>query len=117
MVARDRLQRVAHGVYRVPQVAETEFDQYQQAVLWTGASEACLSHATALAAWEVSDINPDRIHLTVASHRRIRRAGGGLYVVHHQDLDAREVTWWQGIPAVNVPRRSPSESPPACRPT
>jgi predicted transcriptional regulator of viral defense system len=66
VVARDRLQRVAHGVYRVPQVAETEFDQYQQAVLWTGASEACLSHATALAAWEVSDINPDRIHLTVA---------------------------------------------------
>jgi predicted transcriptional regulator of viral defense system len=103
MVARDRLERVAHGVYRVPQVTQTEFDQYQLAVLWTGASEACLSHDTALAAWEVSDINPDRIHLTVASHRRIRRAGGGLYVVHHQDLDARQVTWWQGIPTVNVP--------------
>lgn len=103
MVARDRLHRVAHGVYRVPQVAETEFDQYQLAVLWTGAPEACLSHDTALAAWEVSDINPDRVHLTVASHRRIRRAGGGLYVVHHQDLDAQQVTWWQGIPAVSVP--------------
>jgi predicted transcriptional regulator of viral defense system len=103
MVARDRLERVAHGVYRVPQVAETEFDQYQLAVLWTGAPEACLSHDTALAAWEVSDINPDRIHLTVARARRIRRAGGGLYEVHHQDLDGRLVTWWQGIPAVNVP--------------
>lgn len=103
MVARDRLERVAHGVYRVPQVAATEFDQYQLAVLWTGASEACLSHDTALAAWEMSDINPDRIHLTVARHRRIRRAGGGLYVVHHQDLAARQVTWWQGIPTVNVP--------------
>jgi predicted transcriptional regulator of viral defense system len=103
MIGRDRLQRVAHGVYRVPQVAETEFDQYQLAVLWTGASEACLSHDTALEAWEISDINPDRIHLTVASHRRIRRAGGGLYVVHHQDLDARQVTGWQGIPTVNVP--------------
>jgi predicted transcriptional regulator of viral defense system len=103
MVARDRLQRVAHGVYRVPQVAETEFDQYQLAVLWTGASEACLSHDTALSAWEVSDINPDRIHLTVARRRRIRRAGGRLYVVHHQDLDARQVTWWQGIPTANVP--------------
>lgn len=103
MVARGRLQRLAHGVYRVPQVAETEFDQYQQAVLWTGAPEACLSHDTALAAWEVSDINPDRIHLTIARHRRIRRAGGGLYVLHHQDLDARQVTWWQGIPTVSVP--------------
>lgn len=103
MVARDRLERTAHGVYRVPQVAATEFDQYQLAVLWTGASEACLSHDTALATWEVSDINPDRIHLTVARHRRIRRAGGELYVVHHQDLNARQVTWWQGIPTVSVP--------------
>ncbi len=103
MVARDRLERVVHGVYRVPQVAETEFDQYQLAVLWTGASEACLSHETALSAWEVSDINPDRIHLTVARRRRIRRAGGELYVVHHQDLDARQVTRWQGIPTANVP--------------
>lgn len=103
MVARDRLERTAHGVYRVPQVAETEFDQYQLAVLWTGAPEACLSHDTALLAWEVSDINPDRIHLTVAQHRRIRRAGGQLYVVHHQNLDARQVTLWQGIPTANVP--------------
>ena len=51
MVARDRLERVAHGVYRVPQVPETEFDQYQLAVLWAGLPETCLSHDTALAAW------------------------------------------------------------------
>jgi predicted transcriptional regulator of viral defense system len=103
MVARDRLERVAHGVYRVPQVAATEFDQYQLAVLWTGAPETCLSHDTALAAWEVSDINPDHIHLTVACRRRIRRVGGGLYVVHHEDLDPKQVNWWQGIPTANVP--------------
>lgn len=103
MVARDRLERVAHGVYRVPQVAETEFDQYQLAVLWTGVPEACLSHDTALAAWEVSNINPDRIHLAVARHRRLRRAGGERYVVHYEELDPREVTWWQGIRTVDVP--------------
>lgn len=103
MVARDRLERVAHGVYRVPQVGETEFDQYQLAVLWAGAPEACLSHDTALAAWDISDINPDRIHLTVARRRRVRRAGGELYVLHHDDLDASQVTWWQGIPTTNVP--------------
>ncbi len=103
MVARDRLERVAHGVYRVPQVAETEFDQYQLAVLWTGAREACLSHYTALAAWEISDITPDRIHLTVPRHRRIRRHGGERYVIHPEDLDPRQQTWWQGIPTVDVP--------------
>jgi predicted transcriptional regulator of viral defense system len=103
MVARGRLERVAHGVYRVPQVAETEFDQYQLAVLWAGVPEACLSHETALAAWAVSDINPDRIHLTVARRRRIRRAGGERYSVHYEDLDPGQVTWWQQIRTVTLP--------------
>jgi predicted transcriptional regulator of viral defense system len=103
MVARDRLERAAHGVYRVPQVPATEFDQYQLAVLWTGVPEACLSHDTALEAWQISDINPDRIHLTVARRRRLRRAGGERYVIHRDDLEATQVTWWQGIPTVTVP--------------
>lgn len=102
MVARSRLERAAHGVYRVPQVPETEQDEYQLAVLWTGAPEACLSHDTALAVWEISDINPDRIHVTVARHRRLRRAGGERYIVHRDDVDKKRVTWWQGIRTVDV---------------
>ncbi|WP_292834590.1 type IV toxin-antitoxin system AbiEi family antitoxin domain-containing protein [Microbacterium sp.] len=102
MVARGRLEHVAHGVYRVPQVAATEFDQYHLAALWTGAPEACLSHDTALAAWDISDINPNRIHLTVSRHRRLRRAGGETYVMHYEDLDPSQVTWWEGIPIVTV---------------
>lgn len=103
MVARDRLERAARGVYRVPQVPETEYDEYQLALLWTGVPEAYLSHDTALAAWEISDINPSRIHLTVARHRRLRRADGERYVVHYDDLDQERVTWWQGIRMVDVP--------------
>ncbi len=103
MVARGRIERAGHGVYRVPQVPETEYDEYQLAVLWTGAPEACLSHDTALEAWDITDINPDRIHVTVARNRRLRRAGGELYVIHHDDLDPAQVAWWQGIRIVNVP--------------
>lgn len=103
MVARGRIERAAHGVYRVPQVPETEYDQYQRAVFWTGVPEACLSHDTALEAWGITDINPDRIHLTVARNRRLRRAGGERYVIHHDDLDPAQVAWWQGIRIVNVP--------------
>lgn len=102
MVARGRLQHAAHGVYRVPQVPETEYDEYQLAVFWTGVPEACLSHDTALEAWGISDINPDRIHLTVDRQRRLRRAGGERYVVHYGDLDEKQVTWWQGMRIVNV---------------
>ena len=103
MVSRGRLNRVAHGVYRVPQVAETSQDQYQLAVLWTGCEQACLSHETALAIRDISDVNPQRIHLTVPRKRRIRRNGGELYVVHKEDLDPRDIVWWEGIPTVSVP--------------
>ena len=103
MVARGRLARAARGVYRVPQVNETEDDQYQLAVLWTGVPEACLSHDTALDAWGITDINPDRIHVSVAATRRLRRAGGEKYQVHYDDLEPQQVTWWEGIRIVTVP--------------
>jgi predicted transcriptional regulator of viral defense system len=90
-------------VYQVPQVAETEYDEYQLAVLWTGAPEACLSHDTALWAWDITDINPDRIHLTLARNRRLRRSGGEHYVVHREDLVPEQVVWWQGIRTVSAP--------------
>lgn len=103
LAARGRLERAAPGVYRFSQLPVTEFDPYMLAVLWTGVEGACLSHDTALACYEVCDINPDRIHLTVPKARRIRRRGGELYVVHHEDLDVAVITWWQQIPIVTLP--------------
>jgi predicted transcriptional regulator of viral defense system len=72
------------------------------AVLWTGAPEAVLSHDTALDAYEVSDINPTSIHITVAKKRRIARQGGEGYTLHHQDLTDNQKTWWEGIPIVTL---------------
>jgi len=101
--ARNELDRAAHGIYRFPQLPVTAYDPYMLAVLWTGTTQACLSHETALAAYEVCDINPDRIHVTVPTARRVRRSGGDLYVIHHQDLSAEQVGWWQQIPTVTLP--------------
>lgn len=103
LVARRQLDRVAHGVYRFPRLPVSAYDPYMLAVLWTGTPTACLSHDTALAAYEVCDIFPDRIHLTVPAARRVRRSGGELYVIHHQDLAAEQVGWWQQIPTATLP--------------
>lgn len=103
LCSRGQLERVAHGVYRFPQFPVTAYDPYMLAVLWTGTPAACLSHDTALAAYEVCDINPDRIHITVPRSRRIRRAGGELYVVHQQDLNDHQIGWWQQIPTATLP--------------
>ncbi|MDR1442991.1 MAG: type IV toxin-antitoxin system AbiEi family antitoxin domain-containing protein [Bifidobacteriaceae bacterium] len=101
LARRDRLERVARGLYRVPQVPATRFDPYMKAVLWTGFPEACLSHDSALDAWEISDINPGHVHVTVGSARRIRRRTvPDGYVIHRQDLTPEEVTWWESIPTV-----------------
>ena len=102
MVRRGRLEQVSRGVYRVPQVPVTTHDSFMKAVLWPGFSETCLSHESALDAWEISDINPDRIHITVAVKRRITRGVPSGYVVHHEDLRQDQVTWWEGIPTVTA---------------
>jgi len=100
MAARNRLEHPARGVFRFGQMPASEQDPYQLAVLWAATPEAALSHETALAIRGYGDINPDRIHLTVAAHRRIRRTPAGPYQVHYQDLDADELGWWSGVRAV-----------------
>jgi hypothetical protein len=47
-----------------------------QAVLWTGRTNAALSHETALDLLELADVNPDGVHVTAPSGARVRRQGG-----------------------------------------
>ena len=102
LAARGSLERAAHGVYPFPQLPVTERDPYMLAVLWAGTDQTCLSHNTALAAYQACDINPDRIHLTVPTARRIRHRNGELYALHQQDLTPEQVGWWQGIPTTTL---------------
>lgn len=100
LVARGRLERVAHGVYRYPRLPGVEFEVYQVALLRTGDPDAVLSHETALAIHDISDVNPSRHHVTIPRKRRIRRSDNDRYVVHVQRLDARQVMWWAQMPIV-----------------
>ncbi|MBZ8176591.1 hypothetical protein GSS88_02100 [Corynebacterium sp. 3HC-13] len=100
LVHRGTLERAAHGVYRFPQYPVDEFNHLALAVLWTRVPEAVLSHETALDCYGISDINPNRIHVTVGKKRRFRRAGGEDYIVYYEDLDAKQIGWWQEIPTV-----------------
>lgn len=102
LIHRGSIERVAHGVYRFPQYPTGQYDQYMLAVLWTRVPEAALSHETALDAYGISDVNPNRIHVTVARHRRLRRSGADEYIVHYEDLDPEQIGWWQEIPTVTA---------------
>jgi predicted transcriptional regulator of viral defense system len=100
LVHRGTLARAAFGVYRFPRYPVGPYDPFMLAVLWTRAPEACLSHETILDAYGISDINPNRIHVTVGKQRRLRRTGGDAYVIHYEDLAPASIGWWQEIPAV-----------------
>jgi len=102
LVARGRLERVAHGVYRDPSVPASENDLLHLAVLWTGVEEACLSHESALAAYALGDVNPDRTHVTVPMRYRLRRSGGEAYRVHYEDLRPEQIGWFDQIPTVTA---------------
>lgn len=97
---RGSLSRAAHGIYRFDDFPSSANDAYMLAALWTAVPAAALSHDTALELYELCDVNPGKIHLTVPRYQRIRRAGGDDYVIHTQDLKPDQIGWWQGIRAV-----------------
>ncbi|MCL2783174.1 MAG: hypothetical protein FWD80_04280, partial [Propionibacteriaceae bacterium] len=91
----------SHGVYRFPQWPVSANDNLMQAVLWTLDTLAVLSHDTALDVWDLCDVNPSRIHVTIPKQRPLRRAATPeLYVIHRETLDDGERSWWQQIPTV-----------------
>jgi predicted transcriptional regulator of viral defense system len=103
MAARQTLEHRGHGLYRMPVVPPTELDAYMEATLWTG-RRGVLSHATALDLYELCDVNPSAIHLTVPRGFRTRKEVPSTYRLHRRDLDPSEVGWHEGIPIVTPER-------------
>ena len=98
-----QLQRVAHGLYRFPLYPRDPRDELKQATLWPRGL-GVISHDSALDLWELCDVNPAKIHVTVPRSARLRRQAPALYVVHVRDLDPADVTASEGIPVVSAKR-------------
>lgn len=99
------LERVRRGIYRVADFPPAHDEEYVVAYLWTE-EEGVLSHQTALAVHELSDVLPNAIHLTVpAVWRERERKIPEAYRLHYADLDDDE-TEWAGPVVVTTPRRT-----------
>lgn len=103
MVARNTLEHRGHGMYRMPIVPPTQLDAYMEAVLWTR-RRGVLSHETALDLYELCDVNPTAIHVTVPRKFRTRRRVPEMYKLHRGDLAPHELEWFEGIPIVTAER-------------
>lgn len=104
MARRGQLEHPTTAVYRVPLIPATPLDPYMQATLWPRNADAVISHASALGLYELGDVNPAKIHITVPQAHRPRREIPALYVLHREDLEPEDLTAYEGIPIVTAAR-------------
>jgi predicted transcriptional regulator of viral defense system len=89
------------GLYRLTAIPPTRFDQYMQAALWHHGL-GVISHETALDLWDVCDINPAKLHVTIPFKPRLTRTPPALYVIHKAVLQDRERTVMEAVPIVTL---------------
>ena len=102
LAARGRIERVAYGVYQIPQTPRSHYDRFMLAVLWTGAHEALISHESALDLYGVCSVNPKLIDITVAKGRRISRHGGEGYRIHQANIVDADRAWREEVPVATL---------------
>lgn len=104
MERRGAVERVSRGVYRLRQFPQSFLSEFVEATLWPIGTEGVVSHSSALVLFGLSDVNPDRIHITVPTSHRVRRERPRRLVVHHADLAPGDRTLVEGIPVTTVER-------------
>lgn len=101
MARRGQLDRVGHGIYRLPLIAPGRLDQYMLATLWPG-GRGVIAGESALDLYGVSDVNPAKVHVAVPMSYRTHRAVPALYVLHREDIDTADRTTLEGVPVVSM---------------
>jgi predicted transcriptional regulator of viral defense system len=79
--------RVGRGLFRLPDWPATNDDQYVLWLLWSG-DRAVVSHESALALHDLSDVNPHLVHLTVPLSFRAQAPD---VVLHRATLPAGDI--------------------------
>jgi predicted transcriptional regulator of viral defense system len=95
-----RYQRVAHGIYRLSQFPTSRFEDFFVAWL-KGGPRAVISHESALVVYELSDVMPGQVHITVPRTATRRRKG---IRQHTSPLRPADVKRREGLPVTSVPR-------------
>ena len=101
MARRGHLDRVGHGIYRVPLIAPGRLDQYMLATLWPD-GRGVIAGESALDLYGVSDVNPAKLHIAVPTSYRTHRAVPALYVLHREDIRVADRTTLEGVPVVSI---------------
>lgn len=101
-------ERTGHGLYRFPEIPIAQHDDLVQLAFWSrdrsDQPQAVVSHQTAMAVHELSDLLPTQIHLTVpATFRKVPPTDS--IVLHRQSLNQSDVEEREGF-RVTTPLRT-----------
>ena len=103
------LERVSRGVYRLARYPIFPLGQYMEAALWPQVRRpelrGVVSHTSALVIYGLSDASPAKVHVTLPTTARVRRAVPRHLAVHHADLAPDDVRDVEGVP-VTTPERT-----------
>jgi len=92
--------RIRRGIYRLTRFPMSHFEDLIVAWLRTGPDSA-ISHESALALYDLSDIIPSEVHVTVPRTASRRRNGIRL---HTSRITPTEITTRDGLPVTTVTR-------------
>lgn len=96
--------RIRRGIYRIKHYVASEHEELVVAWLWSQ-QQGVLSHETALALHNLSDVLPNRIHLSLPSAWRKRRFRVPPNVLlHHADVPSSDRAWVGPVPVTNPAR-------------
>jgi predicted transcriptional regulator of viral defense system len=105
----DDIERVSRGVYRLMRFPLSPLGQYMEAVLWPQVrrpgTRAVISHVSALALHELSEVSPAKIHITLQPDLRVRRVVPRQMIVHFAPLAPDDIQVVEGVP-VTTPVRT-----------
>ena len=90
-------QRVARGIYRLPEWPVGDHDDLVRWTLWSR-ELGVVSHDTAISIHDLADVNPSRVHLTVPPGFRAKAKG---VVLHHDELAEGDVWDREGYRITN----------------
>jgi len=99
---RGGLSNISRGLYRFDDIAPTNLDHFQEAVLWVGKGDAHLAGSAVLALHQLAQVNPAA--LTVNTAHRVRRRPRADIVITHEPIAADDITTYFGIRSTTVAR-------------
>lgn len=101
---RDWLTRTSHGVYRLVDFPVHRHLQYMEATFWPYRRRGVISHHTALDLYEVCDILPNKVHITLPPGYRVQRPPLNYLVLHYGDHAPDDVRPFNGFPITSPVR-------------